>query len=598
MNIDTIMEYKWDFIAEDDRKIISEWSEKRHRKLNKRLHKSYREFLVYTFDLHILKSFVKNFNFMVLIQMALAAISVYVVRLLNIPYNVPVSLFVSPIVFPLAFSIHTDFQRREKVLDDLANFKSSSMTWFFCMRDWKEAAGLDDDWMKAVIMKVKSMLFHVREYLLTNRADRRKVILIAMYEDFSDTNQLIEKVRASKLPSNTSVIARVIHLLHMMCLSFERLRVIREYRSPRSIRSFNKVLIFILPLILAPYFVYLANECDSYWSAYFISVLVAFVFSALQGVQDKLDDPFDGLSEDDIDLANIDEWTFNSLEITVNRVFQIGRFRLFTNIEEKASTMLPRTYSTESKLSARSIYDRSDHKSISKQPSYNQRKISVLSSQSIFENQLFEPDLHPYHDVLKNIKGNSTILRGRQVKSFDQGTDSYIKSHLGESIRSAVSSDLPDMNNSIRHAASSDFPRTNNTEMKEQNAHATTAKSNSFPAATGNIGSKTRTQGHGLFCRQGEVTTDDDIFKLTTERTYSLAPLLEEDINDTDTPATFDSSTITSPNMNKQNHEHKSNGKHLTVGKRSLRDYGVNKLKHNEGISPIHILLRRTAVRE
>ena len=38
------------------------------------------------------------------------------------------------------FSILADFQRREKVLEDLAIFKSSAMMWFFCMRDWREAA--------------------------------------------------------------------------------------------------------------------------------------------------------------------------------------------------------------------------------------------------------------------------------------------------------------------------------------------------------------------------------------------------------------------------------------------------------------------------
>ena len=91
----------------------------------------------------------------------------------------------------------------------------------------------------------------------------------------------------------------------MMCLSFERLRVIREYRSPRSIRSFTKIFIFALPLLLAPYYVHLGRIVKNSWSPYFIAVLVAFLFGALQGVQDKLDDPFDGMSEDDINLGTV-----------------------------------------------------------------------------------------------------------------------------------------------------------------------------------------------------------------------------------------------------------------------------------------------------
>ena len=111
------------------------------------------------------------------------------------------------------------------------------------MREWKTPAGLDDDWITAVHGKLKSLLFHLREYLLTYRLERRKIILRAMYEDFSDANQLIEKLRASELPANTAIVSKSVQLLNTMCLSFERLRVIREYRSPRSIRSFNKVFI-------------------------------------------------------------------------------------------------------------------------------------------------------------------------------------------------------------------------------------------------------------------------------------------------------------------------------------------------------------------
>ena len=33
------------------------------------------------------------------------------------------------------------------------------------------------------------------------------------------------------------------------------------------------------------------------------------VFSTLQGVQDNLDDPFDGMGEDDIKVEMMDEWT-------------------------------------------------------------------------------------------------------------------------------------------------------------------------------------------------------------------------------------------------------------------------------------------------
>ena len=317
---------KWNITHEEGREVIQQWREKRlHLRVAR---KSYHEFLIHWFSIDTLKSFLQNINFMVVIQMFMAIIAVYIFQIFKISFDVHVSLFVSPIVFPLAFSINTDFQRREKVLEDLAAFKSSGMAWYFCMREWQQPAGLDTAWITAAHGKLKSLLYHLREYLLTDKIEHRKIILRAMYEDFSDANQLTEKVRASKLPANTAIVSRSIHLLYTMCLSFERLRVIREYRSPRSIRSFNKVLIMFLPIILAPYFVYLGIKSNNVWEPYYIAVLVAFVFSALQGAQDKLDNPFDGMSEDDINLDTIDEWIFASLEHTMERSFDVGRFKV------------------------------------------------------------------------------------------------------------------------------------------------------------------------------------------------------------------------------------------------------------------------------
>ena len=404
---------KWDLNDEDGRQVIQEWSRDRHEKMQGLRKKYHKKFLLYTFNFHICRSFIANFNFMVILQMAVAAVSVYLFDYLDISFDFHVSLFVSPIVFPLAFSINTDFQRREKVLEDLANFKSSSMLWFFCMREWKLAAHLEDAWLDSVHSKVKNMMFNLREYLLTDKTERRCYIARCLYEDFSDANQLIERVRASELPSNTAVISRVIHLLNMLCLSFERLRVIREYRSPRSIRSFNKVLILFLPIILSPYFIFMSRkEGTNEWSPYYIAILVAAVFGALQGVQDKLDDPFDGMSEDDIQLQTIDDWTFNNLEVVKNRNFTVGRFHVSANIDqvsEKISGMdkidhLPIPSPDNGGLFGGKIF---------KKNSRRKRKGSVnrttSSAQSEEHHPNFDPENHPYADVLQNIKGSSRV---------------------------------------------------------------------------------------------------------------------------------------------------------------------------------------------
>ena len=93
--------------------------------------------------------------------------------------------------------------------------------------------------------------------------------------------------------------------ISLMCWAFERLRVIREYNSPRSLRAFTKVFIFLMPLLLSPYYVFSGRQTESSWTPYYISVMVSFLFGSLQSVQDKLDDPFDGIGEDDVKLGQV-----------------------------------------------------------------------------------------------------------------------------------------------------------------------------------------------------------------------------------------------------------------------------------------------------
>ena len=317
-------------IHEEGRETIRLWRDSRRRERGKK--SAFIGFWVYSFNKETLRHFMLNFNFMVFIQVFIALASVFAFQFFDVAFEIHLILLVSPIVFPLAFSIVTDFQRREKVLEDLGLFKSSTMMWFFCMREWQKGAGKDGEWLDAVHAKLKSLLFHLHEYLLTDLHKRRAVIIRVLYEDFSDCSQLVEEIRQSKLPANTAIVSRAIGLISDACLAFERLRVIREYRSPRSIRSFNKVFIMLFPVILAPHFIFKAREdkCDASahsWKPYYMTIIVTVVFSILQGVQDTLDDPFDGLSEDDINLEVLQEWNSHYMKHTKNRFFDIQRFR-------------------------------------------------------------------------------------------------------------------------------------------------------------------------------------------------------------------------------------------------------------------------------
>lgn len=325
-------------ILEEGREDIVEWRENRIK--TQARHRATLGLTDCEFSLGTIKTFIRNFSWMILLHIISGTIMVYLCKRYGLYFDIQLSLLISPIVFPLAFSINTDFQRRDLVLQYIAHFESSAMILYLCLREWRKDTGFDLKWLRRTHSKLRSILFLLREYLFTGADECRDRILRAMYEDFSDVSLIIEGIRTSKLPATGPLISRLVHLLNVMCLSFERLRVVKEYRSPRSIRAFNKVLITILPVFMAPYFVYLGRKTSNEWSPYLISIVISFIFSSLQGVQDKLDDPFDGLGEDDIKMNAIEEWTLTSFEHTAQRL-NVGKINTNFNLDDFSGKVDP-----------------------------------------------------------------------------------------------------------------------------------------------------------------------------------------------------------------------------------------------------------------
>ena len=53
----------------------------------------------------------------------------------------------------------------------------------------------------------------------------------------------------------------------------------------------------VLLIVLAPYLVFVGETSEYPFLPYVLGSVLSLMFSTLLGVQDKLDDPFDGLGE-------------------------------------------------------------------------------------------------------------------------------------------------------------------------------------------------------------------------------------------------------------------------------------------------------------
>lgn len=179
------------------------------------------------------------------------------------------------------------------------------------------------------MLQINDLLINLIHYVATEIPNAvRSQRLGAVYRVFSRLAKNNDLIRTSALGNNGPCLTRVIHYHATLVTSFERMRVVREYRTPRGIRGYTKMIVFLLPIILAPFFAFQSRDTamrfteyaqrspvcqndnpycgNAYqttdlfaqnWSAYFSAFICSMVFGSLQAVQDTLDDPFDGVGQ-------------------------------------------------------------------------------------------------------------------------------------------------------------------------------------------------------------------------------------------------------------------------------------------------------------
>eukprot|EP01065_Artemidia_motanka_P000609 TRINITY_DN10286_c0_g1_i2.p1 TRINITY_DN10286_c0_g1~~TRINITY_DN10286_c0_g1_i2.p1 ORF type:complete len:718 (+),score=175.53 TRINITY_DN10286_c0_g1_i2:67-2220(+) len=257
------------------------------------------------------------------------------------------NLFIACVVFPLAFAINAAYLRRERALDELGVLKSSALSFFHLHMDWHQhlkdpravelykpsrLTGPDlalPEWHHQVwgrrhlletYVSLAAFLHAVRVYLITDdldfrdvnttgpdavpcRSERRRVrneCLREVYTRLQELSGANERLRLAaagtcslKLPFAVDgpIITRPIHWLYMITQSWEKVRNVRDHRTPASIRSYTKTLTWLVPILLTPYYAWLAHDYDD-WAAYYTCFFVSLAFNCLRTVQDFQENPF------------------------------------------------------------------------------------------------------------------------------------------------------------------------------------------------------------------------------------------------------------------------------------------------------------------
>lgn len=232
-------------------------------------------------------------NYKTIIVTLLSLISTWLCMRYNIVADFPLTLVGIAIVFPVVFSIDSAYDRRERALQQLADFEAHLTALHVATRDW---ITIDDkDFMAKFNSDLVALYASLREYFVGEDHDNEKEENINM--KVKSLSESVQELRRFDLPSGE--MSRVNQYVSKILVDIENLKAIYVYRTPITLRAYSRVFIYSFPVVYGPYFVY-ASQNYSPGLEYMMPVLFSFILVSLDNIQQHLENPFDQIGEDDI----------------------------------------------------------------------------------------------------------------------------------------------------------------------------------------------------------------------------------------------------------------------------------------------------------
>lgn len=228
-----------------------------------------------------------------LLLSGLAVLSTWICLKAGLIADFPLTLIATAIVFPIVFSISTAYKRREKVLEEYGSIKAHGRALHLAARDWLPSDREREEEVKATL----SALLHGCRDMFTGPVRSMAGHEAKIYETFSRLSLIGKRLRDDGLASTEC--SRWNQYVSRIIGSFENIKHIYQYRTPRSLRAFSDFFILLLPVLYGPYFAYQATEFGIHLF-YVMPILFTLILVGLANIQDQLENPFDQIGVDDV----------------------------------------------------------------------------------------------------------------------------------------------------------------------------------------------------------------------------------------------------------------------------------------------------------
>ncbi|NJN40949.1 MAG: hypothetical protein HC811_00575 [Flammeovirgaceae bacterium] len=210
----------------------------------------------------MIRSFSMIINYKTFIVTAMAVISAYVCFHNGLIAKFPDMLVGVAIVFPVVFSIGSAYNRRETALQRLADFKGHAIALYYATKDW--TASKENDLPSRSRELIIQMYTTMKQTFNSHNKAEYNKNEEDMYALFNKLSSVTMDMRNAGVQSGE--ISRVSQYVSKMMIAFDNMKIIHQYRTPVTLRTYSKVFIYIFPVIYGPYFASTFHDFSAGWS--------------------------------------------------------------------------------------------------------------------------------------------------------------------------------------------------------------------------------------------------------------------------------------------------------------------------------------------
>lgn len=236
-----------------------------------------------------------------LVLSALAVGNTILCSYINVRMEVQISIVVFGTIFPLVFIIGANWKRRESATLMVSGIKATAITLVIRNRGLC-AQGLQPDCnLRRVVYLTKAILKEIAALLPHHSAN--SLHHISQVYHYFDVLGHISSCDVDAPAHTTHMILRT------MVAEFEKLRVLREYRTPWGLNYFCFIFGLLSPVVLGPYFANIGCPKDKdscgwgtaggLMSSWFFALVTGCLLSVIK----HLEDPFDQQGVDDVVIS-------------------------------------------------------------------------------------------------------------------------------------------------------------------------------------------------------------------------------------------------------------------------------------------------------